>query len=161
VHRLAFRAATALFGHFGIEWDVAGLGDDERAELASWVALYKAERDLLHRGRVVRGDHPDPSLWLHGVVSQQRDRALFAAVQLATSPTAVPLPVRLPGLDPGRRYRIEVVGGDDTGSRLYRRPGWTDGDAEPVVTGAALGRAGIALPTLPPESAVVLRVFGA
>jgi alpha-galactosidase len=121
-HRLGFRAATALFGHFGIEWDVAALADDERDELASWVALYKAERDLLHGGRMVRGDHPDRSLWVHGVVSHQRDRALFAAVQLTTSTSAVPLPVRLPGLDPGRTYRVEVVAGayDDKRSRRSR-----------------------------------------
>ena len=161
VHTLGFRAATALFGHFGIEWDVAGLADAERDELASWVALYKAERELLHGGRVVRGDHPDPSLWVHGVVSPARDRALFAVVQLASSPTAVPLPVRLPGLDPARTYRVEVAAGGDTQPVLHHPPTWTADEAGLRLTGAALGGAGVALPTLPPESALVLRVFAA
>lgn len=158
VHRLGFRATTALFGHFGMEWDLASLGAEERAELAWWVALYKAERELLHAGRTVRGDHPDESLWVHGVVAADAGRALYAAVQMATSPHATPLPVRLPGLDPGRTYRVEVVAGADTEPRLGVGPSWTD--AEPLLlTGAALASAGLSLPPLPPESAVLLRLW--
>ena len=40
-HDLSFRGATALFGHFGIEWDIASATDEERAELAEWIARYK------------------------------------------------------------------------------------------------------------------------
>ena len=157
VHRLGFRAATALFGHFGIEWDVAALSDDERAELAWWVDLYRSERDLLHSGRIVRGDHPDPALWVHGVVTPER--GLFAVVQLASSPTARPLPVRLPGLDRDRAYRVEVVAGADSTPRLHSLTSWTGHGTRPALTGAALGSAGLGLPTLAPESALVLRVL--
>ena len=31
VHTLAFRAATAMFGHLGVEWNVARLGEDDRS----------------------------------------------------------------------------------------------------------------------------------
>ena len=41
-HDLAFRAGTALFGSFGIEWNLAAVPELERKELASWVALIPA-----------------------------------------------------------------------------------------------------------------------
>ncbi|MGI8522587.1 MAG: alpha-galactosidase, partial [Nocardioides sp.] len=65
---LSFRAGTALFGHFGIEWDLASASADERAELAAWVRLYRERRDLLHSGRVVRRG-PDDGRLVHGVVA--------------------------------------------------------------------------------------------
>ncbi len=52
--RLSFRAATALFGHFGIEWDLSEATEAERRELADWVEHYKQVRHLVHTGRVVR-----------------------------------------------------------------------------------------------------------
>ncbi|WP_374200141.1 alpha-galactosidase [Streptomyces sp. AC555_RSS877] len=58
-HDLAFRAGTALFGNLGLEWDLTRTTETERAELASWIALYKQLRGLLHTGRLVRIDHPD------------------------------------------------------------------------------------------------------
>ena len=96
---------------------------------------------------------------MHGVVSRRRDRALFAAVQMTTSASAVPLPVRLPGLDPARSYRVEVVAGPDTHPLLHAPPTWTSEPDGLLLTGAALAGAGFGLPTLPPESAVLLRVF--
>jgi len=160
VHRLSFRAVTALFGHFGIEWDVAALAPDEATELAGWIALYRDERDLLHTGRVVRADHPDPSVWVHGVVSAAGDRALFAVVTVATSSHAVPLPVRLPGLDPARAYDVAVVGPPPAHPppRLHLGgASWIDG-GQVRVAGSVLARLGLALPPAAPESAIVLRV---
>lgn len=52
-HDLSFRAGTALFGSFGIEWDLTAASEAERAELAAWVALVKELRGLLHTGTVV------------------------------------------------------------------------------------------------------------
>ena len=162
VHRLSFRGATALFGHVGIEWDVTALNRAEAAELAGWIALHKAERDLLHSGRVVRGDHPDDSLWVHGVVSADRDRALYGLVAVATSPFAVPLPVRLPGLDPDRDYHVEVVGPPpaSTPPRLSPAGSWT-AEGPVRVPGSVLVAHGLALPQPAPESALVLRVTAA
>src|SRR6185369_12070939 len=62
---LAFRAGTALFGHYGVEWDLTSATPGERAELARWIVLHKRLRPLLRHGRVVRADHPDPALWVH------------------------------------------------------------------------------------------------
>jgi alpha-galactosidase len=138
-HDLSFRAATALFGHFGIEWDVGAASDEERAELAEAIARYKRLRGLLHGGEVVRADLPDPAFALHGVVAADRGEALFCFVALATSASERPGAVRLPGLDPDRVYTVE-------GREL---------------SGRALGSLGLQMPVLAPEQAVLLHVTAA
>ncbi len=126
-HDLSFRAITAMFGHFGLEWDVRNLADSERAELAGAIALFKEYRPLLHSGRMVRADEPDPSLRLHGVVSHDGGEALFALVSMATSFAEVPGRIGLPGLLPDAVYRVEAV---YPASR--RRPGVPAGGAPGV-----------------------------
>src|SRR5829696_9194 len=106
-HDLSLRCATALFGHFGIEWDIASAGERERAGLAEAIALYKRVRGLLHSGEVVRADHPDPAALVHGVVAADHSEALFAYVQLAASDDEAPGAIRIVGLDPERVYRVE------------------------------------------------------
>src|SRR4051794_20057114 len=69
---LPFRLATALFAHAGIEWDITTCSPAELTDLAAWISLYKRLRPLLHSGRRVTADHPDPQAWLHGVVAQDR-----------------------------------------------------------------------------------------
>jgi len=107
-HDLSFRAGTALFGSFGIEWNLATASDLERTDLASWVALYKEVRELVHTGEVVRVPQHDPSFAVHGVIAHDRSEALFALVQLTSPETSAPGAVRLPGLDPARRYHVRV-----------------------------------------------------
>jgi alpha-galactosidase len=157
-HDLSFRAGTALFGSFGIEWDLTAASEDERRQLAAWVALYKDVRGLLHTGTVVRAPQHDPSFAVHGVVAPDRSDALFALVQLATPVTSVPGAVRLPGLDPDRRYRVRrQPPGDAPTVRGLRPPAWL---AEGVVTlpGAVLEQAGVRAPALYPEQLLLLRV---
>ena len=66
---LDFRAATALFCSFGIEWDLREADDGDLDRLAEWVARYRRFRSLLHSGRMVRPGSSDPAVLLHGVVS--------------------------------------------------------------------------------------------
>jgi len=139
-HDLSFRAATALFGHFGIEWDIASASDDERAELREWIARYKRWRELLHGGEVVRADLPDPAFALHGVVAADRAEALFCFVALATSAGERPGAVRLPGLDPDRVYRVEGL------------------DRDVTLSGRALASVGLQMPLLAPEHALLLHL---
>ncbi|MGY0488517.1 alpha-galactosidase [Streptomyces sp. WG-D5] len=156
-HDLAFRAGTALFASFGIEWDLTSATPAERAELARWVALYKEIRPLLHSGTTVRADSYDPALAVHGVVAPDRGDALFALVQLEAPLTSVPGTVRLPGLDPDRAYRVSVQApGDAPRLRQTERTPWTD--APLVLSGAALARVGVRAPALYPEQLLLVRV---
>ncbi len=158
---LGFRAATALIGHFGIEWDLRALGAAERAEVAEWVALHKRMRPLIASGRVVRGDHPDPALVLTGVVAADGSEAYYVVATVDTLATQSPAPVRLPGLDPVRRYRVRSV--TPAGHRHLADLGesWLDGAAQgegETLSGSALGAVGVRLPVLAPESAYVLHL---
>ncbi|MBC7763214.1 MAG: alpha-galactosidase, partial [Candidatus Saccharibacteria bacterium] len=69
-HSLSFRAITAMFGHFGIEWDVRTLNDSDLSELSEAVALYKKHRGLIHSGVAVHSDLVDSAYLLSGSVAQ-------------------------------------------------------------------------------------------
>ncbi|HEX8445224.1 MAG TPA: alpha-galactosidase [Sphingomonas sp.] len=64
---MAFRAAVALPGHFGIELDPATLPAHDGDMLAAAIVRYKQLRDRLHRGNVWLGEGPDGLVWqMHG-----------------------------------------------------------------------------------------------
>ena len=84
-HDLDFRAATAIFGHLGIEWDLSKASDTELADLGVWIDFYKEHRDLLLGGDLVRIDFPDDSLNAHGVVSPDKSTAIYSLVSVARS----------------------------------------------------------------------------
>ncbi|MFL6102017.1 MAG: alpha-galactosidase, partial [Actinomycetes bacterium] len=157
-HNLAFRVATALFGHFGIEWDIASASPQEQEAMAEAIACYKRLRPLLHGGRVVRADHPNPAAYLHGVVADDGAEALFAYVQLTASAFETPGLARLPGLDPDRAYRVaplEVAGAPET--RQAAAPPWLAA-GEVTLAGLVLGEVGLPLPVLRPEQALLLQL---
>ena len=156
-HDIDFRVATALFGHFGIEWDIRTASEEGRAVLRTSIELYRSWRDVLHSGRVVRADSPDPSAQLTGVVAQDGGRALFSWAQLTTSAFETPLPVRLPGLDPDRSYRVATATPTPRHLALQRgKPAWLDSGI--VLSGTALAVLGVPMPILNPEHALVLTV---
>ena len=153
-HDLSFRVATALFGHFGIEWDINSATDAERAGLQAAIDYYKDVRSLVHSGVSVHSDHPDPAAWVHGVVAADQSEALFCYAQIATSVQHRPARVRFPGLDRTRTYQLSF----DAPAGLPRLVG-REGKWEPVsLPGSVLGDVGIQLPVLEPEQAILLRL---
>jgi alpha-galactosidase len=156
-HSLSFRAATAIFGHLGIEWDLTSLSAQDAEDLAGIIAFHKRVRSLLHTGRVVRIDHPDSAVQVHGVVSKDRTQAVFACVQLTSSPTEVPAPARLSGLDDQRRYLVtpvELAGGP--GSQEIAPAPWVS--ERLILTGEVLMRVGLQMPVLRPEQAMIVHL---
>jgi alpha-galactosidase len=156
-HDLGFRAATSLFGHLGIEWNLLAADDDQRKQVAATVALYRRLRPLLHSGRVIRGEHPDPAALVHGVVSDDAAHGVFAYVQMTPSATTTPAPMLLPGLDPARRYRVSVLDDVPWTKEFGRtRPAWLGADV--VVPGRQLIERGLQVPVQHPESAFLVEV---
>ncbi|WP_316310323.1 alpha-galactosidase [Clavibacter michiganensis] len=153
-HRLAFRAGSALYGHLGIEWDLAQATDEENADLAAWIALYKEERALMHTGTVVRADESDPTLLVYGAVASDAASALFFLASIGRSEVSPRGRFLLPGLDPARRYRVEPVrvGTPEPG---FAAAAWWDGVE---LTGRALAASGLHAPLMLPESVAILRV---
>jgi alpha-galactosidase len=153
---LSLRGATALAGHFGIEWDLTQASADDRAELAGWIELYKRHRGLIHCGRMVRADTPDDTAWMYGVVAVDASAALMSYAQLAEPVNDQPAALRVPGLDPRRRYRITEV---TPGPRLPRRTSLTDARIAGIeASGAALAEIGLAIPPQRTLTAVVLLI---
>lgn len=157
-HTLAFRAATALFGHFGIEWDLRTASEHDLTELSAWIDLYKAERPFIHSGIAVHIDTPDDSYWAHGYVSPDQDRAIISFVAMATGVAAHPGRMRIPGLRENTSYRVEPI--ELSAPSLVAAPGgppgwWTD---RLTVSGAALARVGLQAPVLYPEQALLFRL---
>ena len=154
---LALRAATALFGHFGIEWDLTTADAASLAELAEWVRLYKAHRALIHSGRVTRADSPDRTALIHGVVAAGRDAALMSYVQLDEPVQTQAVALRVPGLHPARRYRVTDVTPESGVPVRAAAPVITGG----AVSGVLLGEVGIAIPVQRPHTPIILFIEAA
>jgi len=158
-HTLGFRAATAIFGHLGLELDVRSLSDAERAEIKIWIELYKQFRTLLHGGRAYQLDtRPLSSRSGHGVVAADRSQALFALAQLRSSRLRVPPPICLPGLDPQGVYRLSLAG--PLPSQVsFDTPGLAALKAGKLAApGAVLADVGLQTPILPPETVLLLHL---
>ena len=158
---LSLRMLVALGGHCGLEWDITTCTPDELAALRAWSALYRELRQLLHHGDAVRSDHPDPALVVSGVVSPDREDAVFTVVSVATGRGVSPGTVPLPGLDPDRRYRVRVRADAGLPATVQSSPpAWWDeavGDGV-VVSGAALGLVGLTMPVLAPAQGFLLHL---
>jgi alpha-galactosidase len=156
-HELSFRAGTALFGHFGIEWDLATATEQENSDLAEWIEFYKRHRALLHTGDLVRSDEVDPTFQVYGAVAFDRSEALMFLAFLGRSEVSPRGRFTLPGLDPDRRYRVApvVIGTPDAGRT---EPLWYHGGSGSVLSGRALASAGLQTPGSLPERVVMLHV---
>ncbi len=158
VQSLDFRAATAFFGSFGVEWDITQATETDRAELAAWISAYKAHRQLLHTGTVVRSDHADPAIYVTGVVADDHSEALFSIASLTTSEFAPLGRVTLPGLDEQRNYQVQAlqIGGPREERSGFVEASWWSRSI--TASGRVLARVGVQTPVLRPEEAVLLHV---
>lgn len=162
MHDIDYRAGTALFGHFGIEWDLARATDRDLDSLRAWIARYKELRGLLHSGVTVRSDmdgaaHGTSACHVHGVVATDGTDAVFALVS-TDRPSSWPVRrVVLPGLDQQRTYTLDVLfAPTEVNEQSHRQPGWWGQHL--TVQGAVLSRVGLALPDLNPDTLMLVRV---
>ncbi|MEO0973252.1 MAG: alpha-galactosidase, partial [Pseudomonadota bacterium] len=108
VYSMEYRAATALFGHMGIELDPEQETTDALETLQQAVSMYKLHRALIHDGDYVRLDSSD-YLNVVGVVARDKGEALFSCAKTANHGTTLPGRFRFAGLDPARRYRMRLI----------------------------------------------------
>ncbi|VXB33982.1 Alpha-galactosidase [Microbacterium sp. 8M] len=158
---LSFRLAVALTAHAGIEADLTASAPEELAVIVAWSRLYKELRALIHSGEVVNADLSDEGAQLTGIVAADGARALFTWARLATSADGQTGRVRFPGLDAGERYRVRLR--DELGPVSLHQvaaPAWMAGlaDGGVVLPGAVLATAGVPLPTLNPQQALLFDV---
>jgi alpha-galactosidase len=149
----AYRAISSFFGRLGLGIDLRKQVPGSLRAIHRWLALYKRFRPLLHSGTTVRSDESDRGFVAHGVVADDRKEALFALVWLERALGS--RRVRIGGLDPAAPYRIEIIG-PQPGEAQTVTPSWASG--APVLTGRALGAAGIPLPPARRGSALLLHL---
>jgi alpha-galactosidase len=149
-----YRAVAAFFGRLGMGMDLRKQAAASLRAIHRWLALYKGFRPLLHSGRTVRSDQNDGGFAAHGVVAADRSKALFALVWLERSAGRR---VRLDGLDPAATYRLEVSGPRPMDPQAVAPP-WSGEDQVPLLSGRALGTAGIMLPAARRGSALLLHL---
>lgn len=161
-HTLAFRAASAFYGHLGVEWDLAAAREEEILQLRTWIEMHKHHRELLHTGTMIRVDTADPTLNLYGAVATDQTRALFVLASIGRSEVSPRGRFTLRGLDPHLSYRVRPVipGGRPSGFIPAPWFGGSEGDAYEgiVLSGRALQEAGLHTPAMFPESAILLEV---
>ncbi|MBZ2195437.1 alpha-galactosidase [Ruania sp. N2-46] len=156
-HRVApldFRAATAFWGHFGIELDIASLQPEETEAVRNWIHQHRAMRDLLHSGDVVHAD-TQPAVRLEGVVATDRRSALFQFVVLDRPPVWPPERLRFPGLDPDLTYRVTEFTAGAPAPRDQCAPWLATGVTLP---GRVLAEAGVEAPSLDVDRSMLLRL---
>ncbi len=152
---ISFRGATALWGHAGLEWDLTKATEEELTSLKTWIDYYKANRELLHTGKLVRVDQSEENAWQHGVVAQDGSRAIFSAVQLRPSQYSRPTNLRLHGLEEDSTYRVKLVSPAGPAEFMNLHvPAWMNQELE--LSGAFLSAVGLKAPVLRPEQALLI-----
>lgn len=156
-HALSFRAATAMFGWLGIEWNLLDLDERDVSRLASVISVYKQFRPLIHGGDHFRSDHPDDTLQVHGVTSRDRSQALVSISRIESGPSNRTAPLLVPGLSADAAYSVRLVDLGRPRWALHRQlPAWVSSGA--TLTGAQFARLGLEIPPLLPESSIVLHI---
>jgi alpha-galactosidase len=148
---MAFRAAVALPGHFGVELDPATLAPDAAATLAMWIDRYKHLRNRLHNGKVWLGDGADGLVWqLHGDATGGFLSVTRVDPVTLRRPPPLPLPP-LAGMGPVRVRLIDIA--TTPGHPAPDAPAFAsmreDGE---VWDGDWLAHAGLPIPAMKAES---------
>lgn len=116
----ATRGHVALAGTFGYELDVTKIPEADRALIPEQVAEYHKYYGLVSGGDYYRlASYRENTLydaWM--VVGKEKSEALVTYVQVLNRPNAHSRRIRLAGLDPRKRYRIEGEEGSYYGDTL-------------------------------------------
>lgn len=119
----AFRAHVAMMcGAFGFELDPDALTPAEQQQVPAFIALYEEIQPLILAGDMHRLADAQTSNWpAVSYVSKDKSRAAVLAFQMQQQVNVQVPPLRLAGLDPRARYRIEELDMEITGETLMHR----------------------------------------
>ena len=112
------RKADEQFEAFGYELDITKIPEEDRQQIPAQTAMYHKYNDLIRRGDYWRiaSYLENGSYDCYMVASKDKKEALVTYVQVLSRPNFHSRRVRLKGLSPENRYRIEetgeVLGGD-------------------------------------------------
>jgi alpha-galactosidase len=155
---MAMRAASAIFGHMGLELDLLSEPQEQLDELARAIALYKAHRGLIHGGDFYRlAERADGNDVM--IVAADKNNALLSIAQLHSAPNTLPMPLRLTGLDPIKIYRLSVIWPDEIKDRHAQHYAQQlEALSNKGVTGAMLMQHGVPPAQMQPGTALILHL---
>lgn len=156
MHPLYVRAGTALFGHMGIEWDVRTANSEEKAQLKSYVELYKTLRTAIHSGvrrPLVSADKNQITF------SVDANSETYVSIFQKTMPeTAVAPALKIPNLKSNATYQVSVLlEPEKTAHLMKRKPEWMLKKSVQL-QGELLSKIGLPLPVMDPESLFVFKL---
>lgn len=105
---MPMRIAVAMFGSMGMEMDPRELSDDDVSCLQAGLALYKEQRQLIHKGRLHRLELNGNSIDF-GIVNSDQTEALFAYNSVVETRRTQPRKYRFAGLNSDAHYKLELV----------------------------------------------------
>ena len=151
---ISFRAWVAAQRHMGFEMDPRELDEREAAVLQEVTSWWKHNRHWLQTADILRLDSADPAVIAEQQLARDKDRFVVFAGKAATSAQIAPRPLRLTGLDPKARYRIDLT----NRNALHRLSRGTTALKQGALelSGAYLMRHGATLPWSFPERMWVL-----
>lgn len=148
------RAAVAMFGHMGMEMDPRELNEHERNVLSNAFALYKQHRSLIHSGDLYRFDEDGLNVCF-GILSQNKSEALYAYNSINETVRTTPGKFRFRGLHPDKSYRLSLIW---PGQLDEYSPSVLSVIEGQVFSGEVLLHAGLQLPVLFPQTALVFHL---
>lgn len=109
------RAAVALAGTFGYELDITKLSEEDKKAVPHQIGLYHRFGSLMREGDYYRLlSYSQNRRWdSWQVVSKDKKTSLVTLVQVITEPSRRSRRLRLEGLAPDKKYRVEVVPMDE------------------------------------------------
>jgi alpha-galactosidase len=155
-HEISFRVLSALFGHAGIEWNITEASDEEIDVLKTFSAFYKANRELLHSGDVVRSDIFQGNAQMYGTVSKNKKRAIFTYMQLTSLDNFGPQVATFDGLEANTLYTVTV--NEKLSAKEYLQkvgPGWWP---SVKLSGEQLQSIGLQLPVFRPDTGLLFEI---
>lgn len=105
----ATRGHVALAGTFGYELDITKIPEEDRAMIPEQVAMYHKYNDLVRCGDYYRiaSYSSNHEYDCYEVVAKDKTEALLTFVQVLNRPNYHSRRIRMQGLDPSKRYRMD------------------------------------------------------
>lgn len=156
VFSMEYRAATAFFGHMGMELNLLEEDPKDLEVLGHAIALHKKHRDLLHSGDFFRLDSSD-YLNVVGVVAKDKCEAIFSCAKTDGHEATLPGRFRFAGLRRDAKYLMRLIWPQPNPS--VTSPSIIEaadllGDGV-LVSGDALLGHGVQLPLMYPDSCLI------
>lgn len=107
----ATRGHVALAGTFGYELDVTKITKEEYDLIPKQIAQYHKYNELIVSGDYYRvASYRENHLFdFYGVVSKEKDKALYTYVQVLNRPNYKSRMLQIPGLDVNTKYQVRII----------------------------------------------------